>query len=234
MTSTLRRQVLASLRPYRTQFALAVGQVVLITGAELLKPWPLKIIIDNVLENRPLSWAFASGWSREQLLITVCLSMVAIYLFLGGLNLVNNYTTIRIGQSMVNDLRGAVYNHLQRLSLAFHHRRQVGDLLYRVTADTYAIQTLTMNGVFPILVSLGLLIGMTTVMCQLDWGLTLLALSVCPILFLTISAMSKRINQAATIAHEEKARSIRWCRERCRPFALSKRLRRKKRSSAVL
>jgi ATP-binding cassette subfamily B protein/subfamily B ATP-binding cassette protein MsbA len=62
-----------------------------------------------------------------------------------------------------------------------------------------------MNGVFPILVSLGLLIGMTTVMFQLDWGLTLLALSVCPILFLTISAMSKRINQAATIAHERES-----------------------------
>ncbi|MBI3758022.1 MAG: ABC transporter ATP-binding protein [Deltaproteobacteria bacterium] len=205
MTSTLRRQVLASLWPYRTQFALAVGQVVLITGAELLKPWPLKIIIDHVLGNRPLSWTFASGWSREELLIAVCLSMVAIYLFLGGLNVLNNYTTIRIGQSMVNDLRGAVYNHLQRLSLAFHHRRQVGDLLYRVTADTYAIQTLTMNGVFPILVSLGLLIGMTIVMLQLDWGLTLLALSVCPILFLTISAMSTRINQAATIAHERES-----------------------------
>ena len=54
---------------------------------------------------------------------------------------------------MVNDMRRDLYAHLQRLSLAFHNRRQVGDLLYRVTADTYAIQSLTMNGVFPILTS---------------------------------------------------------------------------------
>src|SRR5262245_12312519 len=187
MATSLRRQVLASLRPYRAQFAFAVSQVILITAAELLKPWPLKVIIDQVLSNTPLAWSFASGWSRETLLLMACLGMVAIYLCLGGLNVINNYTTIRIGQGMVNDLRGALYNHLQRLSLAFHHRRQVGDLLYRVTADTYAIQTLTMNGVFPILTSLVLLVGMTLVMLRLDWMLTLLALGVCPLLFVTIS-----------------------------------------------
>ncbi len=205
MLSTLQRQVLASLRPYRTQFLFAVGQVALITGAELFKPWPLKVIIDHVLGNKPLPWSWASQWSQHELLFAVCLSMVAVYLLLGGLNVLNNYTTIRIGQSMVNDLRGAVYSHLQRLSLAFHHRRQVGDLLYRVTADTYAIQTLTMNGIFPILISLGLLIGMSLVMFRIDWTLTLLALSVCPILFLAISAMSRQINQAATIAHERES-----------------------------
>jgi ATP-binding cassette subfamily B protein/subfamily B ATP-binding cassette protein MsbA len=205
MTSALRRRVFASLRPYRAQFAIAVGQVALMTGAELLKPWPLKIIIDHVLSEKQLAWRLVSGWSQETLLFAACLAMVAIYLFLGGLNVINNYTTIRIGQSMVNDLRGALYNHLQRLSLAFHHRRQVGDLLYRVTADAYAIQTLTMNGVFPILVSLGLLIGMTLVMFQLDWILTLLALGVCPLLFGAISVMSKRINTAAIIAHERES-----------------------------
>jgi ATP-binding cassette subfamily B protein/subfamily B ATP-binding cassette protein MsbA len=205
MASALRRQVFASLRPYRAQFSFAVLQVALITVAELLKPWPLKIIIDHVLGDKPLSWSMVSGWPRETLLFATCLAMIAIYLFLGGLNVINNYTTIRMGQSMVNDLRGAVYNHLQRLSLAFHHRRQVGDLLYRVTADTYAIQTLTMNGVFPILVSLGLLIGMTAVMLQIDWVLTCLALGVCPVLFMTISSMSKRINTAATIAHERES-----------------------------
>src|SRR5262249_45121960 len=128
-----------------------------------------------------------------------------IYVVLGGLSMLNNYTTIRIGQSMVNDLRGALYNHLQRLSLAFHNRRQVGDLLYRVTADTYSIQTLTMNGIFPILTSLVLLIGMMMVMLQIDWVLTLLALGVCPLLFATISTMSSRINRAALAAHERES-----------------------------
>ncbi len=205
MISSLRRQVFASLRPYRSMFIFALIQVVLIGGAELLKPWPLKLIIDNVLGGQPLSWPLVAGWSREALLLGACVGLVGVYIVLGALNLLNNYTTIRIGQSMVNDLRGALYNHLQRLSLAFHNRRQVGDLLYRVTADTYSIQTLTMNGVFPILTSLVLLIGMTIVMLRIDWLLTLLALGVCPLLFATISTMSKRINQAATAAHERES-----------------------------
>src|SRR5215510_6469059 len=205
MISSLRRQVLASLRPYRGMFIFALAQVILIGGAELLKPWPLKLIIDNVLGGQLLSWLLVAGWSREALLLAVCVGLVGVYLVLGALNLLNNYTTIRIGQSIVNDLRGALYNHLQRLSLAFHNRRQVGDLLYRVTADTYSIQTLTMNGVFPILTSLVLLIGMMIVMLRIDWLLTLLALSVCPLLFATISTMSKHINRAATAAHERES-----------------------------
>ena len=68
---------------------------------------------------------------------------------LAALSYWNNQTTITIGQRMVNDLRSDLYQHLQRLSLSFHVNRQVGDLLYRLTADTYAIQTLTMNGIFP-------------------------------------------------------------------------------------
>jgi ATP-binding cassette subfamily B protein/subfamily B ATP-binding cassette protein MsbA len=205
MTSSLRRQIFASLRPYQGMFCFALIQVVLIAGAELLKPWPLKLIIDNVLADKPLSWSLVAGWSREALLLGTCVGLVSVYIVLGALNLANNYTTIRIGQSMVNDLRGALYNHLQRLSLAFHNRRQVGDLLYRVTADTYAIQTLTMNGVFPILTSLMLLIGMTVVMAQLDWLLTVLALGVCPLLFAAISLMSSRINKAAIAAHEQES-----------------------------
>jgi ATP-binding cassette, subfamily B, bacterial len=205
MAVSLRRQILASLWPYRGLFLFSLAQVVLIGGAELLKPWPLKIIIDNVVGGKPLAWGPFASWSSEQLLMLTCIGLVGIYLVLGLLTLVNNHTTIRIGQSMVNDLRGALYNHLQRLSLAFHNRRQVGDLLYRVTADTYSIQTLTMNGVFPIVTSVVLLLGMTIVMVRIDWVLTLLALGVCPLLYLTISSMSTRINRAALTAHERES-----------------------------
>ena len=106
---------------------------------------------------------------------------------------------------MVNDLRRDIYSHLQRLSLAFHNRRQVGDLLYRVTADTYAIQSLTMNGVFPIATAIVLLGGMFFVMIRIDWKLTLLALAVCPFLFFSISLMSKRITAAAILARQQES-----------------------------
>jgi hypothetical protein len=65
MTLSLRRQVFASLRPYRAMFGFALAQVVLIGGAELLKPWPLKLIIDNVLGGQRLSWPLVADWSRD-------------------------------------------------------------------------------------------------------------------------------------------------------------------------
>ena len=60
---------------------------------------------------------------------------------------------------MVNDLRGTLYSHLQRLSLAFHSR-QNGDIMFRITADSFAVQTMLMNGLLPIISAIVLVAGM--------------------------------------------------------------------------
>jgi ATP-binding cassette, subfamily B, bacterial len=200
------RRVFPYLRPYKWPFIIALTQVFLISALELLKPWPLKLIIDHVLSNKPLPWGVVEGTiDPPTILLLTCLALVLIYLFLGGLTLLNNFTTIKIGQKMVNDLRRDVYSHLQRLSLAFHNRRQVGDLLYRVTADTYSIQSITMNGLFPIVTALLLLTGMFLIMIRIDWVLTLLALAVCPALFLSISLLSGKISKAAMDARQQES-----------------------------
>jgi len=167
---------------------------------ELAKPWPLKIVVDDVLGGRSLGWAGVGTLGRPALLAVACLALVAIYGLLGVLSVTSNYATIKVGQQMVNDFRSELYAHLQRLSLAFHSRRQVGDLLYRLTSDTFAIQTLTMNGFFPVITSVVLLVGMLAVMLRLDWVLTLIALAVVPLLFGAIVLLSRRITVLATDA----------------------------------
>src|SRR5205085_12197802 len=106
--------------------------------------------------------------------------------------------TIRVGQSMVNDLRGDLYAHLQRLSLAYHGRQRVGDLLYRITADSFAVQTMIMNVVLPILSALILLGGMLIVLFPMDPLLTLLSLTVISVLFWLISIFNRKIVEIAT------------------------------------
>ena len=199
------RKILRYLWPYRAPFIVALAEVFIMSGCELLKPWPLKIIIDNVLGGKPVPHHFAKGFSSAELLLLSTGGIVVIYIVLGSVTILNNYTTIKIGQKMVNDMRRDLYAHLQRLSLAFHNRRQVGDLLYRVTADTYAIQSLTMNGVFPILTALVLLGGMFGVMVRIDWELTMLSLAVCPALLVSISVMSGRITSASVLARQEES-----------------------------
>ena len=203
----MRRTVRSYLHPYLPAFVFALAQVVFISALELLKPWPLKVIIDHVLTETPMPWPFAHSWSSQSLLLLACAGLVVVYLLLGGLRILNDYTTIRIGQKMVNDLRRDLYSQIQRLSLSFHHRRQVGDLLYRLTSDTYAIQTLTMNGLFPVLCSLTLFVGMFLVMIRMDPLLTFLALIVCPILFVfvMISPLRGWLIASATRMHQQKS-----------------------------
>jgi ATP-binding cassette subfamily B protein len=191
------KKLLPYLAPYRWLAVWALSQVLLITGFELLKPWPLQMVIDNVLGGKPFPFA-ALALSPQALLLLACFGIVVIHFGAGALTLLHNYTTIRIGQQMVNDLRGALYAHLQRLSLAFHSRQRVGDLLYRITADSFAVQTMMMNGVLPILSAVVLLCGMLLVLFPLDASLTLLSLTVVPILFAVISGFNRKIVDVAT------------------------------------
>src|SRR5262245_21560358 len=204
-TLRLLRKILWRLAPHRGLFALAVLQVLVIGVLELAKPWPLKLIVDDVLGGRAILWPPLRGLEPHVLLAVACGGLVAVYALLGFLNVTSNYATISVGQRMVNDFRSELYAHLQRLSLAFHSRREVGDLLYRLTSDTFAIQTLTMNGFFPILTSLVLLFGMVGVMARMDWSLTVVALGVVPALFLSITGLSRRMTVLATEARVKES-----------------------------
>src|SRR5215212_2984853 len=99
---------------------------------------------------------------------------------------------------MVNDLRSDLYAHLQRLSLAYHSRQRVGDLMYRITADSFAVQTMIMNGVLPILSAIILLGGMLIVLFPMDPLLTVLSLTIVPVLFGIIAAFNRKIVDVAT------------------------------------
>jgi len=207
MGGTLRviGKVLQRLRPYRLAFGGAIVQVLLLGFLELAKPWPLKIVVDNVLGGKALPGGWGVGWDANEILLVACGLLVLVYTLLGLLAVTSNYATIHVGQGMVNDFRSELYAHLARLSLAFHSRRQVGDLLYRLTADTFAIQTLTMNGFFPILTSVVLLAGMIVVMVRMDPWLTLVSLVVVPVLFLAIYRMSTRITALSTEARVKES-----------------------------
>ncbi len=157
-----------------------------------------------MLGGKPSRFASFTGASRQELLLFACLGIIVVHFGSGALTLSHNYAAIRVGQQMVNDLRGALYAHLQRLSLAYHGRQRVGDLLYRITADSFAVQTLIMNGALPIVSAAVLLTGMLAVLWPLDPALTLLALVVVPVLFALISGFNRKIvDVAATVRISE-------------------------------
>ena len=190
------------IRAHRWPVAWALLQIFLVAGFELLKPWPLQIVIDYVLGGKapPAGNPIAALLSLPAavLLLLACGAIVVVHFGAGALTLWHNYTTIRVGQSMVNDLRGDLYAHLQHLSLAYHGRQRVGDLMYRITADSFAVQTMIMNGVLPILSAAILLAGMLIVLFPIDPMLTLLALTIVPVLFVLIAVFNRKIVDVAT------------------------------------
>ncbi|HTV89342.1 MAG TPA: ABC transporter ATP-binding protein [Stellaceae bacterium] len=189
------------LQAHRGPVLWALAQVFLAAGFELLKPWPLQIVIDYVLGGRrppPGVLAAFLSMPKPWLLLAACAGIVAVNLAAGTMTFWHNYTTIRVGQSMVNALRGDLYAHLQRLSLAYHGRQRVGDLMYRITADSFAVQTMVMNGALPILSATILLFGMVFVLLPMDPLLTALALSIVPALFVLIARFNRKIVAVAT------------------------------------
>jgi ATP-binding cassette subfamily B protein len=207
--SGLAGKILGCVRPYRWRFGGALAQLFLMGGFELLKPWPLKIVIDNALGGKRLDLGGWTGtlpdvasWSPVALVAVACAALVVIHLVSGALSTFYNWVAIGLGQRMVNDLRARLYAHLQRLSLAFHGRQKVGDLMMRVTSDSYAVQTMIMNGLLPILQALILLIGMILVLWPIDRLLTVVALAIVPVLVLLITLFNRKIGDVATVARD--------------------------------
>ena len=191
------------LRPHRSRFLGGVG----LTGAGILldvvKPVPLAIVLDVVLGGRSLP-----GWlqpvlgdlGRTGILSLAALSIVLLTAARGAASVAANYLTIDTGQRMVNDLRTALYAHLQKLSLRFHNQQQTGDLLYRVMSDTYSAQGLVMNGLLPLASAAVMLAGMFAVMLSYDVELSVVAILVCPPLYFAITRISGRIHQQASVS----------------------------------
>ena len=94
--------------------------------------------------------------------------------------MISNFLSLTLGQRMTWSLAQDLFRHLQSLSLSFHTRRAVGDLIERVTTDCYSIDTLLTGAVLPMLQALLTLVSVFVIMWALEWRLTLLAIAVVP------------------------------------------------------
>ncbi len=182
-------------------------------GASLLQPWlSMKVIVDSILVGTSSipRWAGAFGGGKPGALLVVCLALLLLFVARGGLSAWGTMYLVRAGVRMTQELRCRVYEHLQKLGLVFHDTRAVGDSIYRVTWDTYSIQTLFNGGLIPLVSSVVTLMGMLIIMLRFDVVLTLLALAVAPALALTIKFYNRRLAAVSTEYHtrESKVSSV--------------------------
>jgi ATP-binding cassette subfamily B protein/subfamily B ATP-binding cassette protein MsbA len=159
---------------------------------DVLKPWPLKLIVDNVLQGQALpdqvGWINSLPGGGSKLALLAWLTFATVFLFLGGwlCQMAQQYLQTGIGARMVYALSADLFLHLQRLSLRFHGQQRTGDLVKRVTTDTDCVRELVLSVGLPLITSLFTLVGMIIVMWKLDPTLALIALLITPMLGLCI------------------------------------------------
>jgi len=195
----VKHQTARHLRPFMVKewpaLAGAAAMTVLLTAADLAKPWPLKIIVDRLFAGH--AGAFTLTRADWRLLAAIAVLVVAIALTEAMGDYFTDLWLQSAGERITHDLRSALYDHLQRLSLRFHLGRQKGDLVTRVTGDVNAIGDLFADTLGNLAQSGLLLIGMLVVAFLLDPVLALIIFAMLPLLALVSLRFRRRVRAAS-------------------------------------
>lgn len=202
------------LRPHWKSLALGFAAVVVGGIADILQPWPIKIVLDNVLRAKP-----AHGWlnrlviwiagSGALAILNFAALAVIIIAVVGALSsYAEKYLTTSVGQWVMHDLRLTLYSHIQRLSLAYHDQKRTGDLISTATSDIDAIQSFIASGLLGVFEDIFTLVGMIAVMFYVNWRFTLIALSVAPVLAAVVYTYTRRIKRASRAVRKKEGEIV--------------------------
>ena len=206
--------VVRLIRPYWKQLALAFVAVFGETFSDVLEPWPIKIVIDNILQSKKVpGWlaGFVSGAFGQNKLAVLNFAVAAVagIAVVGAISsYVEKYLTTSVSQWVTHDLRRTLYNHIQRLSLAEYDKTQTGDLISRVTSDINAVQDFINSALLGIIVNVLTLVGMAGVMFYINWRFTLIALSIAPALFAVVYYLTRRIKKASREVRKKESELV--------------------------
>ncbi len=188
------------LRPHWQWLTVVVGAMLAETAMSLASPWPLKVVLDSVLGELPppawFGWLAGPGAGRMAVLAAAVVGTVAIAVLQSLGSYLSSYAAANIGQWVGHDLRQTVYAHLQRLSMSYHDRHQVGPLVSTITDDINAVQEFISTSLLKVVVDLLTIVGMLAVMLTLNLSFTLVALTVTPLLGLFVYRLRFVVHQA--------------------------------------
>lgn len=206
-TRRVRAIVRACLKEQRTSVMLAVLGMLGVVLCELIAPWPLKLIFDHVLLQRP--WPASLAWLGDPLmrgpwpaLFGAAAAMALVALASGALSYLQIYTSARIGHRITLVLRGELFAHLQRLSLARHHALQSGELITKVAGDTNLLRDMYGEWALTLVRQALTVVAMLGVMVWLNWHLALVVAITLPPLLAVIYGLNRKVK--STVRQQRK------------------------------
>jgi ABC-type multidrug transport system fused ATPase/permease subunit len=198
-------------RPYRKWVFIILVAMLIEAVMSVATPWPLKIIIDDVVGHGTLPhwlhWTRFLNPSNNKFVMAAVVAFGFVLInTIGSLaGYVNNYYNESVAQHVANDLRRRIYHHLQHLSLSYYDTHQTGKLLSTITADVSTIQDFASSTILTILVDAMTIFGMLILMFYLDTGFTLAALAVLPFLLLFVIRFKKTMKKATREVRKDQS-----------------------------
>jgi ABC-type multidrug transport system fused ATPase/permease subunit len=170
---------------------------------DLAGPWPLKIILDNVIGSGH-SHGTKAHWlgflphdvPRMEIALWAGIAVAAIAVISAAASYVQSYVSESVAQSVAHDLRMRTYHHLQRLSLSYYDKHQVSSFLSTLTTDIQTIQDFASSGTLAIVIDLFAVAGMLVLMFWLNWQFTLVAAGAAPLLLWFVARFKRAVKSA--------------------------------------
>ena len=214
VASSLRRfrQLLRALgyfRPDSGRMAVSLSLLLLSIGLNLLKPWPLALLVDSVLGSKPYpGWLpdAAQTWGQPAQLTAIVAAALGLHLVHAAACAGHAYISIGVGLRGLRRVRDDVFGWLQRLSLRYHHGTEAGDIIFRAGTDTSAFQILFLQGLLTFLSAAGTLLFMAVAMAQLNLRLAAVAMIAVPILLLSIKVFGRAMRMRGTAAQQAEGK----------------------------
>jgi ABC-type multidrug transport system fused ATPase/permease subunit len=203
------------LRPYRGSLAAILGAMLVQMAMSVAAPWPLKVVLDNVVgtHHLPARLAamlepFLNQSNKMSIAVAAAVATIVIALLGAIASYVGNYYTTSVGQWVANDLRMRTYHHLQQLSLRYYSEHQTGSLLSTITSDVQTIQAFASSSTLGILIDLFTIVGMVVVMFWLNWDFTLIVVALTPVMLLLISRFKKAVKKATHEVRKQQSNIV--------------------------
>ncbi len=205
------RRVLRYYRPFLGPTLAGLVFSLIGIGVNLLKPWPVKVIVDQIVPPDSAFRVTHADW--HSYILPLSLALVGLQVLWGLINLLTSYIFVKVGLQALLKLRTDLYSYLQSLSLKYHDARRSADSSFRVAYDSQAIQTIYNKGFTNIFGSVITLLGIFFIMLRLDWQLTLLSLGIVPLIVGAIYFFAHRIRTESTSIQEQDSAMLTQAQE---------------------
>lgn len=179
------KRLLRFILPYKKRLVVAVICMAFSGASNVVVPWLIKDVIDKVLANKDI-----------YTLNLIVIGILALFFARGFFYFGERYLMSYVGQKIVNDIREALYRHLQKLSLSYFDKRKTGNIMSNLTNDVTALQTAIAGNLISFVQEAVILIGSLGSMLLLYWKLTLLTLVIVPLVVFTIRFFGSRLRGA--------------------------------------